>query len=147
MCFLFDDLFLLSGMIADGKEVRVTYAESPAVPLLDRLQPRDAMTERAEGGRGGGDAAVRSNGAASDLSDDLLSPYTSLLNRAGVDSLPTLRKLLRRGSVKEYIDDLAKEYPDEELLRGFTAKWSLKDRLEDWLDVKRPGPEWERRDA
>lgn len=81
---------------------------------------------------------AQSNGSATKLPSKLLAPYEELLSRAGVDSLDTLRKLVRPGTVKEYIEMLCKEYPDEELLQGLTARWALKERLEEWLGEKEP---------
>jgi hypothetical protein len=82
----------------------------------------------------------KSNGSATKLpsSSTLLAPYKDLLSRAGVDSLDTLRKFVRQGSVKEYIEMLCKEYPNEDLLQGLTARWALKERLEEWLGEKEP---------
>lgn len=65
-----------------------------------------------------------------------LEPYTELLNKAGVKDVDHLRKLVRKSTVTEYVEMLAKEYPDEELLEGLTGMWALRERLEEWLGVK-----------
>ena len=63
----------------------------------------------------------------------LLAPYDTLLQKAGVASVSTLRRLVRPETIKEYIEMLAENNPDEELLRGLTAKWALRERLEQLL--------------
>lgn len=72
------------------------------------------------------------------LPEALLRPYDDLLRRAGVESLSRLKQLIRPGTVKEYVELLCKEFPDEDLLRGLTAQWALKERLEEWLGEKEP---------
>lgn len=78
------------------------------------------------------------NGTTSDIPVSVLRPYDDILRRAGVNSLDKLRQLVRPNSVKAYIEMLCKEYPNEELLQGITARWALKDRLEEWLGEKEP---------
>lgn len=65
-----------------------------------------------------------------------LEPYTELLNKAGVKDIDYLRKLVRKSTVTEYVEMLAREYPDEVLLKGLTGMWALRERLEEWLGVK-----------
>lgn len=81
------------------------------------------------------DAKSKPNGA---LPSEPLRPYEDLLLRAGVDSIDRLKQLVRPGTIKEYIEMLCREYPDEQLLQGLTARWALKERLEDWLGQKEP---------
>lgn len=135
----------MDGTVADGQRVHVTYVtKDKSAPLLERVQGIEEVLDREQrSSRRDATPPRHKREQVDGLPEDMLKPYTSLLQRAGVDSLSTLRKLVRPGSVKEYIDELAKEYPDEDLLRGFTAKWALRDRLEDWLDVKAPASEWE----
>ena len=81
-------------------------------------------------------------------SSDLLEPYQGLLRKAGVDSIITLRRLVRPGTIREYVDMLSVEYPDEQLLNGLTGKWALRERLEEWLrDKKEPASDLVQRSA
>jgi len=81
---------------------------------------------------------TQSNGHADTRPSSVLHPYEDLLSRAGVDSLDTLRRLIRPKSVKEYVEMLCREYPDEQVLQGLSARWALKERLEEWLGEKEP---------
>jgi hypothetical protein len=82
--------------------------------------------------------AAKANGSTANLPISLLRPYDDLLRRAGVTSLDKLGELVRPNSIKAYIEMLCKEYPNEEVLQGVTARWALKDRLEEWLGEKEP---------
>lgn len=114
-------------------------ASNQDASLLSRLgAPIKATLAKTNG------AAKANGGTSSNMPSAMLQPYEDLLKRAGVDSMDKLKKLVRSGSVKEYIEMLCKEFPDEELLQGLTARWALKERLEDWLGEKRPlEMEWE----
>lgn len=105
-------------------------SNSKAGSLLSRLgAPVKPVTGLSNGKR-------RPNDVSLDYTKSLLHPYGNLLAKAGVDSVDTLRRLVRPGTVKEYIEMLCKEYPDEKLLEGLTARWALKERLEEWLGEK-----------
>lgn len=83
--------------------------------------------------------AKKTNGAASSSAHapaGLLYPYEDLLLKAGIDSLVTLRKFVRPNTVEEYVKMLARQFPDEDLLKGLTQQWALKERLEEWLTGK-----------
>lgn len=106
-----------------------TPASSSAASLLSRLSgpapPATANTKKAK---------AQANGS---LPVDLLSPYTELLEKAGIRSLPALKKVLRPTSIPAYVEMLSDKYPNEELLSGLTAKWALRERLEEWLGEKK----------
>lgn len=108
---------------------------SSAASLLSRLSgpapsssttPTTANTKKAK--------AQQAHGS---LPTDLLSPYTELLEKAGIRSLTALKKVLRPTSIPAYVEMLAEKYPNEELLSGLTAKWALRERLEECLGEKK----------
>lgn len=97
--------------------------------LLSRLGAPIKPSSKANG-------VEKTNGSSTSKLPSLLQPYDDLLLRAGVDSLDKLKRLVRPGTVKEYIEMLCEEFPKEELLNGLTARWALKERLEEWLGEK-----------
>lgn len=111
--------------------------------LLSRLSGVPASATDAPKSAKGRNKQINGNGAADDISSRVLAPFDGLLKRAGVDSLATLRKLVRPGTVREYVEMLSQEYPNEPLLDGLTAKWALRERLEEWLGEKQQSTlEW-----
>lgn len=116
--------------------------------LFSRLGIRVNETDDNKSGKVRG---KQTNGNASvsdsrDLPSELLSPYTDLLKRAGVDSLSALQSLVRPTSVPQYVELLGNQYPDEKLLKGMTAKWALRERLEEWLGDSQPSKlDWTKR--
>jgi hypothetical protein len=120
-------------------------ASNQDASLLSRLgAPIKATLAKTNGAAKANGGTSSTSSTSSNMPSAILQPYEDLLQRAGVDSLDKLKKLVRPGSFKEYIEMLCKEFPDEELLQGLTARWALKERLEDWLGEKRPlEMEWE----
>jgi len=109
----------------------------PKPSLLERLGAKRREESQKKGNGHVGLFGNLTPPPRSTLPADLLHPYTNLLHKAGIDSLDSLRLLVRSKTVKEYVDALADKYPQEKLLDGFTARWALRERLEEWLGVKK----------
>jgi hypothetical protein len=105
-----------------------TPAPSGAASLLSRISGPVPVSAKAVNGKKEARQKIKAPSS--------LEPFTDLLLRAGVKDIETLRKLVRKSTIPEYVELLAKEYPEEELLQGLTRKWALRERLEDWLGVK-----------
>jgi hypothetical protein len=103
-------------------------APSGAASLLSRISGPVPVSAKAVNGKKEARQKIKAPSS--------LEPFIDLLSRAGVKDIETLRKLVRKSTIPEYVEMLAKEYPDEELLKGLTGKWALRERLEDWLGVK-----------
>lgn len=134
-----------SGIDADGHILSVRVIRHPediapaSTPAEGSLLSRIAGESAHTNGTGTAAPASATVAANDGLPVSLLQPFDSLLLRAGVSDLATLRKLVRPGKAKEYVEMLAAEFPEEDSLRGLTGKWALRERLEEWLGDKTDG--------
>lgn len=149
-------LSFCSGIDADGHILSVRVIRHPediapaSTPAEGSLLSRIAGESAHVNGARTAEPAQATASASDSVPVSLLQPFDSLLRRAGVYDLATLRKLVRPGKSKEYVEMLAAEFPEEESLRGLTGKWALRERLEEWLGEKADGRdalEWGNRPA